>query len=604
MAEEKKTTKKSTETTKESKKTGSESTTKKSTASKTASTKKSSVEEKTAPTTKKATTSTKSSSTTKASSAKKPTSTTKKSSTTKTEENAKKETTKKNTNTTKKTSDTKPLTTKSPKKEISLETEIEKAERERKKKVSSFHLNMDLDSEYGEYKNVDSTEVKEEVKEFTDISSGNKDEKVLQDEKDIKDTRDGKKVITAESFNPFSEDAEDGMLYDEQDPNAPVRLTDEEEEYANEDKVASKGERKATSCLSGLLYVVCVLAVSCVLAFFILTAILDMVGINKSAEQVDIQIPKGASTQQIAEILHDNDLISHPLFFRLFSKFTHSDGTYQSGVFTVAAKEGYQGLITALQNEGERESVDVTIPEGLTVKEIASLLEESGVCSAADFLTEIEQGDFSDYDFVKQVPKIGEGTDHPYRIYRLEGYLFPDTYTFYLECAPETVICKFFDNFEIKLDTKLRSAIKAAGMTIDEAVTLASVVQKEADNPTDMSKVSRVFQNRLGDLEDYPYLQSDVTTEYAGKFIPDIKQDNDTFKAYSTYDCKGLPTGPICNPGIAALNAVANPCSDEDIVDCYYFATDLEADPKVTYYSETYSEHMAICEKYGIGVHG
>lgn len=397
------------------------------------------------------------------------------------------------------------------------------------------------------------------------------------------------------------------------DPNAPVRILDEEDEeepldpnapvHIDEWEEYEEEERKRLSCMGMIFYLVCVLAVSCVLAFIGVTGALDMLGLNKSEREVDVAIPRGANTKQVAEVLHDNGLVSHPLLFRLFSKFTHADGQYQSGVFTLASNEGYQGIISDLQSVGERETVDVTIPEGYNVLEIAKLLEENEVCGSQEFLTELEEGDYSDYDFIAAIPEVGAGTDHPYRIYRLEGYLFPDTYTFYKQCSPEAVLEKFFDNFDTRVDTKLKTGIKAMGLTLDEAVTLASVVQMEADNTVDMAKIARVFHNRLGSPAEFPHLQSDVTTEYVEYFQPGAGKENPSFQAYSTYICEGLPTGPISNPGLAALRAVAYPNDDDDIINCFYFATDTSVDPTVTYYSETFDEHMAICYRYDIGVY-
>ena len=381
------------------------------------------------------------------------------------------------------------------------------------------------------------------------------------------------------------------------DPNAPVRILDEEE-YPEEP------EGKRTSCMGLIFYFVCVLAVSCVLAFIGVTGALDMLGMNKSDAKIDVTIPSGADAKEVAEILHDNKLVSHPLIFRLFSKVTHSDGNYRSGVFTIAANSGYQGIISQLQSVGERETVDVTIPEGYNVKDIAELLEANEVCSAEDFLSELESGDFSEYKFVSSVPKVGAGTDYPYRIYRFEGYLFPDTYTFYKECSAHAVIDKFFDNFETRVDTKLQASLKAKDMTLDEALTLASILQREADNSVDMAKMACVFHNRLNDPANFLHLESDVTTEYVENFKPGADENNPNFRAYSTYICEGLPTGPICNPGLVALKAVAYPSEDADIVNCYYFATDTSEDPTITYYSETLGEHEAICREYGIGMYG
>ncbi len=364
-----------------------------------------------------------------------------------------------------------------------------------------------------------------------------------------------------------------------------------------------KYNRQAIGCAGGVLYVAGVLLISGLLAFFILTGALDMLGINKSDAQIDVEIPEGASTEQVADILKENGLITQKLMFRLFSKVSHADGTYQPGVFTLSGTLGYKGMIEELQTATARATVDVTFPEGMTVLGVAEKLEEYNVCNSDEFLWTLAHGDFSDYDFVAELPPCGEGTERPYRIYQLEGYLFPDTYTFYQGSSPESAVRKFLDNFAAKVNTNIRTSIKAQGFTIDEAVILASILQQEADNKSDMTKVSRVFWNRLHS-DEFPHLQSDVTTMYAGKFFKDLPEDSPVAAAYSTYVCDGLPTGAICNPGLDALKAVIHPCEDADIVNCYYFATDLSSDPTVTYYSETYAEHVAICRRYGIGIHG
>ncbi len=400
---------------------------------------------------------------------------------------------------------------------------------------------------------------------------------------------------------PIDDDAPVRILDEEEetpvDPNAPVHILDEEEPYVGK-------EEKHISCMGVIFYLMCVLAVSCVLAFIGVTSGLDMLGLNKSDDLIDITIPEGADSKEVAAILHEKDIVNRPLIFRLFSKVTHADGHYYPGEYTIAANSGYQSIISQLQTEGERETVTITIPEGYNVKDIAKLLDENGVCEESKFLSELEEGDFSAFSFVSEIPEVGEGTKHPYRIYRFEGYLFPDTYTFYKDCSPHSAIEKFFENFESRVDTKMMSTIKANDMELDGVIILASILQMEADNRLDMERMACVFHNRLNDPANFPQLQSDVTTEYVENFIPDADENNLNYQAYSTYNCEGLPTGPICNPGLAALNAVINPSEESDIVNCCYFATDTSVDPTVTYYSETFDEHMAICRKYGIGVHG
>ena len=479
--------------------------------------------------------------------------------------------------------------------DIVLEEELENARRERQQKAAEFRLHLNLDDEFGELL-PKKTEPAESSGQTTVILA-----EVM--EKAAAKTAQSDTPVTESAPTPESEPAPAPKW------DAPVRITDEEDIPDEPDEPTPHRRKKGgkysqvRGCLHVSVYLMVVFAVSCVLAYFAVAGFLDMLGFNKSASKVDVTVPSGASTKQVADILYENDLISQPLIFRLFAKVTHADGSFQAGVFTLAANQGYQGLIASLQDV-KREEVTVTFREGLTIHEIANLLEENGVCSAEDFLLELEDGDFSAYDFVASIPQTGSGSDHPYRIYRLEGYLFPDTYTFYTGSSPHTAVCKFLDGFDMRVDTKLRTAIKAAGMSLDDAITLASILEKEADNSEDMVKVARVFLNRLAEPDEFPHLQSDATAKYVTGIYHNLDKNSPISQAYNTYVCTGLPTGPICNPGLMTLRSVVYPSEDPDIVNCYYFATDTSVDPSVTYYSETYEEHMAICNEHGLGVHG
>ena len=447
--------------------------------------------------------------------------------------------------------------------DIVLEEEMAAARRERQQKAADFRLHLNLDDEFGDL-----------LPRKTEPSKVSGQTDAILTEVVQKAAAQSAEAEPAEPPKP------------KWDP--PVRITDEEdipdepeEPHPHRRKKGGKYSQMR-GCLRKLVYLIAVLAVSSVLAYFAVAGFIDMLGFNKSAFKVDVTVPAGASTKQVADILYENDLISQPLIFRLFAKVTHADGTFQEGVFTLAANQGYQGLIASLQTV-EREEVSVTFREGLTVREVANLLEENDVCSAEDFLLELEEGDFSDYDFVAGIPKTGTGSDHPYRIYRLEGYLFPDTYTFYTNSSPHTAVCKFLDGFEMRVDTKLRTAIKAAGMSLDDASILASILEQEADNSEDMVKVARVFLNRLSEPDEFPHLQSDATAEYVTGIYHTLDKSSPITQAYNTYVCTGLPTGPICNPGLMTLRSVVYPSEDPDIVNCYYFATDTSVDPSVTY---------------------
>lgn len=233
-------------------------------------------------------------------------------------------------------------------------------------------------------------------------------------------------------------------------------------------------------------------------------------------------------------------------------------------------------------------TVTVTIPEGYTVLKIAAALEAGDVCTADEFLRAVREGEYSDYAFLNDVSNETEDGTPNGRHFRLEGYLFPDTYEFYRNSSGEAAVRRFLDNFEQKR-TAWQSACEASGLTLDEAVTLASIIQREAKTATDMYRVSRVLHNRLAS-PDYPRLQCDVSTAY----LRELEEAGETpdKAAYDTYICKGLPVGAIANPGAAALAAAVSPSTEEICEGCYFFVIDATDD--TVYYSKTYAEHLAV----------
>lgn len=241
-------------------------------------------------------------------------------------------------------------------------------------------------------------------------------------------------------------------------------------------------------------------------------------------------------------------------------------------------------------------TVKVTFPEGYTINQIAARLQEAGVCGAEEFIEECKK------------PCEGIDTANPDdRIYLLEGYVFPDTYEFYFDSSPDSVLKKFTDNYKSKITDEMKEKAEALGYSMDEMLTLASIIQKECDkDPAECSNVSSVFHNRLKSPS-FPMLQSDVTTFYItrdmGELLAydesrDMDAQNEEVKKYiglySTYYCKGLPAGPICNPGLKAINAALNPAQTE----YYYFLTD--ASGETFYYASNLSEHRANGKKAGI----
>ncbi len=356
---------------------------------------------------------------------------------------------------------------------------------------------------------------------------------------------------------------------------------------------------QSIGCLKAFLYALSLLLVSGILSYFIVVGGLDYTGLNRSDRMVDITIPEGASTKSIAKLLKEEGLIEQDLVFRLYAKLNGADAKWQPGEFSVSPNMGYQLLISSLQATKARETVSVLIPEGFTIVKIAKRLEEKGVCKETEFYRAVTEVDYSkDYDFIKDSMKA-EGYES--RIYKLEGFLFPDTYEFYEDCSGETVVRKMLDNFEDRLGTAIRSAMSARDITMDELIILASIVQGEAATRDDMEKVSRVLYNRLNDPVNFPKLQCDSTGDYVERLVGSTGV---TVKntSYDTYEKDGLPVGAINNPGLDAIKAVLLPSEDAATMDCYFFATDY--DTGKTYFSKTYDQHVNICKRYGIGMYG
>ncbi|MBR0112694.1 MAG: endolytic transglycosylase MltG [Clostridia bacterium] len=243
---------------------------------------------------------------------------------------------------------------------------------------------------------------------------------------------------------------------------------------------------------------------------------------------------------------------------------------------------------SAKQNDTGSNIVRVTFPEGFTVSQIAQRLEENGVCSAAEFTGAVND--------TENLEKYGIEIDSPSeRAFLLEGYLFPDTYDFYIGEKVSSVIRKFVVNFNSQITEEMRTRAAELGYSLDEIIAIASIIQEEADVLSEMPRVSAVLHNRLASPE-FPKLQCDACTFYLRDSVRPYISESDYeryLQTYSTYNCTGLPEGPITNPGIEAVKAALYPSDDN----YYFFVTDAN---NTYYYAETYSEHLENCKIAGI----
>lgn len=329
-------------------------------------------------------------------------------------------------------------------------------------------------------------------------------------------------------------------------------------------------QRSSKSWKKTLIWVVCVVGISAIITGFIVTGVVDYLGYGTSSDHT-IEIKKGSSTSDIANVLKEDGIISSKLIFRVFSKLKHYDGTYNYGVYTIKDDASYENICLKLQEVGNSaETVDVTIPEGATVDEIADILEKKGVCTAQEFKDAVQNGVFN-YDFINDIP-----VNDVY--YRLEGYLFPDSYSFYnyggSECA-EHAINKMLENYDKKFKENMRNKADKMGYSMHEITTMASIIELEAGSAsyTDKQKVSAVFYNRLS-WDEPKLLGSSPTAEY--------KYGNGK---YNTNVTEGLPPGPLCSPSAKSIEAALDPAKNFKSV---YFVTD---DKMKFYFTNSLSEH-------------
>ncbi len=366
-------------------------------------------------------------------------------------------------------------------------------------------------------------------------------------------------------------DWKDGILSSQQDGEAAAsaaeaaqREASQQEQPPREPKKKKKHMSVQATILSALVYLLGVLLISYGIATAGWTLANDVLALNKEELTASITIVSGESLDEIAEELEEAGLIEYPLLFKLFAAFTGKaeDGKIVSGTYELTTDMDYSALLTSIGPQSPvRSVVTVTIPEGYTMEEIFALLEENGVCSAEDLMEAAETEDF-DYAFLENVSATGAN--------RLEGYLFPDTYEFYMQASATSVINKLLSNFETRFNEEMQTQLEELGRTMEEVMIVASIIEKETDGQ-DQKDIASVIYNRLSEdnTETNGYLQMDSTIQY----LLDERKENLTAEdlavdsPYNTYLYPGLPVGCICCPGLEAIEAALNP----NETDYYYF---------------------------------
>ena len=359
--------------------------------------------------------------------------------------------------------------------------------------------------------------------------------------------------------------------------------------------------------LTTIVWLALVVAIGASLGRMLWMCAADVLAFGRPDQTVYVTITKTDTLDTVAEKLHRAGLINYPGLFKLYGKLSNIMDDLSIGTYELNTLYDYHALSTSMSEKpAMRVTVKVTIPEGYNCAQIFKLLEEKEVCTVAELENYASNSQFADYWFL-------EGTERGNK-YCLEGFLFPDTYEFYVDSDAKEVYIKLLAAFDyrftdtmkeklVKLNEYLNAKMKKQGLdqsyidshqiTIREVVIIASLIEKESSGIEDDSyNISSVIYNRLTNPGNHPYLGLNSTLVYYTGRSELTSEDFQDDHPYNTYTRPGLVPGPIANPGRASLDAALDP-SDTGY---YYFV--LNPKTGTHEYSKTYAEHQQKVEEF------
>ena len=330
----------------------------------------------------------------------------------------------------------------------------------------------------------------------------------------------------------------------------------------------------------------------------------DMMAFGKPQVTAYITVTEDDDIEAVSQKLADAGLVRYSGLFQKFAEITKKSERINAGVYELGSHLDYNAMLNnMIYSSDSREIVEITFPEGYTCAQTFRLLEEKGVCSAAELEEWAVNGELSEYWFLENIERGSK--------YCLEGYLYPDTYEFYTNSEPQIVLEKFLDAFDMRftdimkedlqvMQSRYANLLAAEGysgdyiaqhpLTLHQVITVASVVERETANDAESYDIASVFYNRVTD-PDILTLGSDATVYYAiGDYYREQKEltqaDLDSDSPYNTRKAQGIPPGPICNPGAYSLYAALDP----NDTDYHYFIYDAANSQHL--FSTTYQEHL------------
>lgn len=310
-------------------------------------------------------------------------------------------------------------------------------------------------------------------------------------------------------------------------------------------------------------------------SLFYYRASLRPVSADKALQPKEIAIPKGAGLKNIADILKKEGMIRDKFTFELYCKLNKKAGKIIAGKYYLGQYMSTGEIVNILASgKAQIDTVKFTIPEGYELRQIVDKLVEMGLVNREAFINSLNNGKYN-YDFIKDIPD---------RENKLEGYLFPDTYEVYKDASPEDIINKMLERFSVIYNPDYQKRAKELNMTMDQVITLASIIEREAKLDSERSIISAVFQNRI---KKHMLLQSCATVQYILKERKEVLSYKDVQidSPYNTYKNPGLPPGPIASPGVKSIEAALYPAD----VDYLYFVANGDGSHV---FSRTYEEHI------------
>lgn len=337
---------------------------------------------------------------------------------------------------------------------------------------------------------------------------------------------------------------------------------------------------KNSGCAGTMVYVIAVVGASLVISLAAIFTANDVFAFVKDNAMQQFYVSENTKLADLAKDLDKQGIINYGTVFKAYLAVKgNSADDVLAGEYQLNPSMDYGQIIDKLTNSSSSDTLQITIPEGYSVAQVRQLLLDNHVCTADALDKVLNQYPFK-HDFLQDEKPVEEGW--------LEGYLFPDTYEIYKgNGSVVDTVNKMLNNFASRYGSEITDGANELGRSMHDIVTVASLVEREAQRDDERARIAGVIYNRLNNSSEFPYLQVDASVLYglgrtSGKLTDeDLKSDS----PYNLYTTEGLPPGPICNPGYASLYAASHPESH----DYYYYV----AMPDGSHlFASSYEEHQ------------